>query len=355
MTDLRHIAISKRLANKMLATLAAFVSMVLIAVTCLDIATNAVSIYDGDDVIKVYTLSDEPDSILNQAGVKLDSNDEYSYEGLSGKNGKIKVTRAFKVNVDVYGTMYILKTNGGTVQDALDKVGVEINEHDYVNYELDEKLTPNMVIDVTKVDITTEQQSVELPYSSEVVYSDTLAAGTEKITTKGCNGVKTVTFSHKSVDGKVVSSEIVDETVTVEPVNEVKTIGTKVPTAYTVSNTKYISSLTPSSDFALDANGVPTSYSRVITGKASAYSGGTRTSTGKKPQTGYVAVNPKVIPYGSRLFIRCTDGSYIYGYAVAADTGSFIHSTNRVVDLYFSTRGECIRFGVRNVEIYVLD
>ena len=106
--------------------------------------------------------------------------------------------------------------------------------------------------------------------------------------------------------------------------------------------------------FELDSNGVPVNYQKKISGIASAYSGGTVTSTGMKPRTGYVAVDPQKIPYGSRLFIRCQDGSYIYGYAVAQDTGSFIRKTNRIVDLYFNSKAECVRFGLRNVDIYVL-
>ena len=54
------------------------------------------------------------------------------------------------------------------------------------------------------------------------------------------------------------------------------------------------------------------------------------------------------------MYIRCKDGSYIYGYAVAQDTGGFTKTTNRIVDLYFNTKSECIRFGLRDVDIYIL-
>ncbi|MDR1628857.1 MAG: 3D domain-containing protein [Oscillospiraceae bacterium] len=102
-------------------------------------------------------------------------------------------------------------------------------------------------------------------------------------------------------------------------------------------------------------NGVPLNYSRVIEGKASAYYQGTRTATGTKPMPGTVAVNPKQIPYGSKLWIVSSDGRYTYGYAVAEDTGGFTKWSNGpVVDLYMSTKSECYNFGVRNVKIYVL-
>lgn len=105
-----------------------------------------------------------------------------------------------------------------------------------------------------------------------------------------------------------------------------------------------------------DASGAPLSYSRVIEGKASAYYQGSRTATGTKPMPGTVAVNPRQIPYGSKLWIVSSDGRYTYGYAVAEDTGGFTKWSNGpVVDLYMSTSSECYSFGVRNVKIYVLN
>ena len=90
--------------------------------------------------------------------------------------------------------------------------------------------------------------------------------------------------------------------------------------------------------------------------RATAYTHtGNRCSTGVKPQPGYIAVNPKVIPYGTEMFIKTTDGKYIYGYAVAADTGGFIKRHPTGIDLFFDTEKECINFGVRTAEIYILN
>ncbi len=49
------------------------------------------------------------------------------------------------------------------------------------------------------------------------------------------------------------------------------------------------------------------------------------------------------------------DGSIVYGYAVAADTGGFTKKGKIIADLFFGSYAECISFGVRNVEIYVLN
>ncbi len=70
---------------------------------------------------------------------------------------------------------------------------------------------------------------------------------------------------------------------------------------------------------------------------------------------GRVAVDPDQIPYGTKLYIVSSDGRYVYGYAVAADTGGFVwNGSGTTVDLYMNTYSECMSFGRRTVEIYVL-
>lgn len=78
-----------------------------------------------------------------------------------------------------------------------------------------------------------------------------------------------------------------------------------------------------------------------------------KTATGIKPQRGVVAVDPKVIPLGSRLYIESMDGLPSYGYAYAGDTGGAIKG-NRI-DLFHNTPAECRSFGRRNVRVYILD
>ena len=55
------------------------------------------------------------------------------------------------------------------------------------------------------------------------------------------------------------------------------------------------------------------------------------------------------------MYIKTADGSFVYGYAVAADTGGFIKNHPTGVDLFMSSKAACVNFGVRNVEIYILE
>lgn len=109
-----------------------------------------------------------------------------------------------------------------------------------------------------------------------------------------------------------------------------------------------------------NANSLGFEYKYVIECTATAYDPspeenggyGGMSATGVPLQKGVIAVDPKVIPLGSRVYIEALDGSWSYGYAVAADTGGAIKG-NRV-DLLFLTKSECYQFGRRACRVYVL-
>ena len=77
------------------------------------------------------------------------------------------------------------------------------------------------------------------------------------------------------------------------------------------------------------------------------------TFSGTPARVGAIAVDPNVIPLGSKLYIVSADGEYLYGYCVAEDTGGAIKGNT--VDLYYNTYDECIQFGRRDVLVYVIE
>lgn len=100
------------------------------------------------------------------------------------------------------------------------------------------------------------------------------------------------------------------------------------------------------------AGSKPSRYSREILMSASAYTrfddgNGSYTCRGHLLRKGLVAVDPNVIPLGTRLYIPG------YGFAVADDIGGSIRG-NRI-DLAFEDRGEALAFGRQRVTVYVLD
>lgn len=106
----------------------------------------------------------------------------------------------------------------------------------------------------------------------------------------------------------------------------------------------------------VDDSGNIVTYEKMLSGSCTAYtaSPGAITSIGLAPQVGYVAVDPDIIPYGTKMYICSEDGSVVYGYATAADTGGAMLSGRRLIDLYYDTEHECIQFGVRHMNVYIL-
>jgi 3D (Asp-Asp-Asp) domain-containing protein len=95
-------------------------------------------------------------------------------------------------------------------------------------------------------------------------------------------------------------------------------------------------------------SGIPDEYTvkESFTVKAYAYSGGGTTASGRRARVGLIAVDPRVIPLGTILYIEG------YGVCIAADTGGAIKG--RTVDLYMDTERECRSWGKRNVMCYIL-
>ena len=93
---------------------------------------------------------------------------------------------------------------------------------------------------------------------------------------------------------------------------------------------------------------------KTMTCSATAYTArpGSGTATGRRAQVGVIAVDPRVIPYGTRMYIQTSSGSVLYGIAVAGDCGGAVKGN--IIDLYFNSYSECCSFGRRNCTVYIL-
>ena len=70
-----------------------------------------------------------------------------------------------------------------------------------------------------------------------------------------------------------------------------------------------------------------------------------KTASGRYTRHGIIAVDPRVIPMGSKLFVPG------YGWGIAADTGGMI--LGRTIDLWMPSASQCYQWGKRNVRITV--
>ena len=178
--------------------------------------------------------------------------------------------------------------------------------------------------------ITYRQTETTQPIAPKTVRKEdsSLNSGQSKVVTAGKPGELTITSLVTYKDGVPIDKKEVGRTVTVAAQDEVLAVGTRR---------------------VISRGGKTYAYSDVLSMKATAYTHtGNRTYTGTNPRAGYtVAVDPKVIPLGTMLYV---DG---YGYAKAEDIGSAI--TGKKIDLFFNSERECTDWGVRNVRVYILE
>ena len=270
---------------------------------------------------------------------------------------QIVVSKAYDVFVTADGNTVCCKMGVGTVADAIEKAGVSLSENDEVTPDIYTDLSDGIEITVNRVEFITREQNEAVEFSSKKVEEPKLYSGTSKITQKGENGVKTVTYEDKYVNGELQSSSVVNEVLVKQAVSQITAVGTKEKPV-TVSAVKYngsmISELSVPSSVTIE-NGRPVNYKKIVKGKASAYSAssGSYTASGRHVKPGYIAVDPNQFPYGTELWIVSDDG-IVYGYSIAADTGGFVKKGKFTVDLYMNTDAECENWGARNVTIYVL-
>lgn len=325
---------------------------------------NTVTIIDGEKTAKISTHCTTAEEILSDAEIILNSGDEAVLT--SGENGELCLTvkRAFKVYVTVGTETLMVNMTEGTVAEALKAAGVVLGKNSVCSHKNDAVLTKETYIDVAQVEYITESYEEKIPYAVKVQYSSSLKKGEKKVTA-GKEGVRTVTVKKTVTNGVITGSEVVSKTVTTAAVDQVTIIGTKTAAKKPAANKngtkpyssiKTISSLKAPASLTLTSKGIPSSYKKKVTVEATAYTdhSGVPCASGVLPQTGYIAVNPKVIPYGTKMFIVSADGKYVYGYAIAADTGGFIKKRPYNVDLFFNTKAECRQFGRRDVVIYFL-
>ena len=329
------------------------ITLMLLSFLLLIFSVRTVTIDDGQSVQRFLSARKSTDALVSMANLKSDD-----YKIINVANDKTGINISLQYTVPVYITMgdstNCIKVGiGSTVNDAITESGISIDEYDIINLSLDSKITGSTYIDIVNVDYISDSYIEAIPYKTTSVYSSLTSS--KKVTTTGVEGSQKVTTLTKLVNGVVSETSIVSVDVLQNAVDEVVTIGTKK--AVTTSNdVNCISTLKPANAIVLDANGVPVNYKKHITVQATAYTyTGNNTASGVAPQPGYVAVNTSIFPLGTKFYIKSSDGRYIYGYAVAADTGGFIYSRPTNFDLFFSTKAECEAFGRRNIEVYVLD
>lgn len=315
-------------------------------------ATHTVRVSDGNKTYVITTVFDTPQTAMKKLALSNDYEITSMTQGLYCTD--ITISYYFPLTVTVGNKTETYSVTSGRLGDILTSLGVTIDEYDIVSHSLDSTLSSETNVDIVDIEYKTETCSETIPCDSVVEYSDKYYTTTQKVES-GRTGSKNVTYSVMYVNGVATSKTVLDEEIITQAVSNKTVIGTKAP-QYASSSSSTISTLSAPSSLKLDSNGVPLNYSSVKTLRATAYTHtGNKCSTGVWPEPGYVAVDPNEIPYGTKMYIVSADGKYVYGYAIAADTGGFIHGNRTDMDLFMNTESQCVNFGRRDIVVYFLD
>lgn len=335
------------------------IKVVLLAASIMMVAMLSGSLYFRDRVYitddgvtkELMTSETDIDAILAFGNYTIGEHDRVTYKAEDEHTAYVTIDRAYDVIVKADGKDIIVPIIEGTVADVIEKSGVKLYEYDLVDFDMHTEAIEGMTITVTRVNYQLRANSSEIPYETVYVDNSNMVIGEEKVVTQGENGVRTYVFKEKYVDGVLTDKELSADTIEKEPVTMVIERGTALAEPYAKMDNPETLKL---------ENGLPAEYTRVLSGKATAYTAGYNAfgASGRDCEIGTVAVNPNIIPYGSELYIVSQDGTKVYGYAIAADTGRGLMQGRILVDLYFGNKydhyDDSCRWGAVYCDVYIL-
>lgn len=363
-----------RVVRKKMTTLAR-VFVLLLPVACIVLlltqtafAKNTFLINDGGRVMIHTTYATDPAAVLNEAGLALGEEDTFTTQPGIGVS-EITVQRKQCIQIVYSGKTWEVNSYGETVEALLKKLNFTLTEDDVISVSLAAQTYDGMVINITRTTTVEETYTVSIPYNVTYCYDSTIPNGQEVVLTPGKEGQMSCTASVFYVNDAEVSRTVLTQTVVEHPVDELVAIGTYIepteePTRPTIPPAVEPSKLPFETGTPTFGEGTITlstgevlHYNHTMQMVATAYTHTDPgcdfiTATGTTVHYGTVAVDPRVIPYGTEMFIVANDGSYIYGVATAEDCGGSIK--NNRLDLYFPTYDACIQFGIRECTVYFL-
>ncbi|MBE7052945.1 MAG: DUF348 domain-containing protein [Ruminococcaceae bacterium] len=297
---------------------------------------------NGNPVYYAYTGSETVGQLLNELKIDIDEdvNSDIDLDKELVNNDVVSIKKTNRVTIIDAGKTFEIYTTASDVGKLIEDGTISINEKlDFMNVTSENKIEDNMVIEITRVTHETVVEETKVPFETVKRDSVSLPKGQVRIISEGSEGILTTTTEITYHNG-------------VEVGRQQSTVQTQAAKDRVIEY--------GIGDYAYGTKLDTINYSNKLVCHATAYCACSRccgwstgiTASGMRAQYGVIAVDPRVIPLGTKLYIETTDGSYIYGYSIAADTGGAIKG-NRV-DLFFPTHGEALQFGRKTVNVYIM-
>ena len=310
---------------------------------------------DQEQPVTVKTHAVPLQAILIKAGLDPEEvaaryRSDRPLEAVLHRDTQVHFRRIYQVTLTEAGQKRTYETTQPSVGACLREQGIALNPLDEMNVHPDTPIADALHIVIDRVEKKSEKKKEILPFKTTYKKDDQLVKGQERVAQEGKNGYRIIQLTHTFKNGEKIHTEqkVLEE---VSPQHKVVRVGTKVETrserSRLVASRSSARQRTASADGATKTvAGMP--YKQTLQVVATAYTHtGNRTATGVYPRRGTVAVDPRVIPYGTRLYIP------EYGVGIAQDTGSAVVG-NRI-DLFYETAREAYRWGMKKVTIYILE
>ncbi len=312
--------------------------IVTLSVTGFVWAQKRVTVLVDGRALRVETQAVDVATLLDEVGVSIDSADVVSPAlGASlDDETTIVVRHSIPVQINLGGGPVELDVVGDTVADALVNAGVDPDAHPSVSPAITTPLEAGMSIAVPDAFLRVTQEEETLTAPVQTHKDSSLPRGKRKVVTAGSPG-RVMTVYRSLVAGGVEGPQVLTRRRVLEAATpRIIAVGTGAES----SSAAYPVSIGRAPKTGRKMRVVATGYSPREPGL------NFTTATGTRARRGVIAVDPDVIPYGTRVYVPG------YGFAVAEDCGGAI-DLNRI-DLCFDTVAQAIRWGRRSVTIVVL-
>lgn len=293
----------------------------------------------GTRAVSVVTAAQSVGQFLKERGIVPRAQD-YVHPAADARlsdNLLIQFAAAVPVKlVTSKGTEHLL-TSAPDVGALLEEQGIHLGPHDVVHPSLDEPIVANARVRVATVIrwTVTEKHRVAQHTIHEIDFS--LPPGEKHIVKRGSPGQTLITLAFTQTDGKI-RKRIVRRKILSKPQSRIVAEGVGTDDAIADFAQRGLEKMSYIASGALSM--VATAYTAEC-GGCSGY-----TADGYRAGHGIVAVDPHVIPLGTKLYIPG------YGFAIAGDTGGAI--VGRRIDLGFDSVADAMQFGRRVVKVYTL-
>ena len=232
----RLFRMARKFFRRSAGTLGAFVCRRTVALTLLlsvSLAVTAaavsqtrfVTIRDGDNTIVVRTMKDDPNDIIEEAGLTLSAYDAVKVNADQGLYADLSVERAFPVYLTCDGSRTVYYMTGGSVRDLLSKSDIELGVYDIMTHNPNDLLYSGIDVTINRVNYVTVTEETEIPFDVKRLGVQTIPKGKTVEKVKGENGLATVVVQNMVVDGQLLSSKVVSEEITKAPVQGVVEYG----------------------------------------------------------------------------------------------------------------------------------